>query len=246
MEGHGHIGDLPPSHARGQEMLPSMEEGVKDHELLGRNGNGEAVAIDALRVIKQTVAFNGSINLGVFGGNHLSTHAVDFHGKVAKLNIVVVPDVLHLTPVVTARQGAQYAADFVEVIETHIEVDVAKLSQIGVGIKHSQAETFEQHRLNVVLAQRGQGGSQNLFQPHLAEQIIAHGGPHHAEHGIGGTAVARHLRSHTAYQGLVAMVLCRLHHRVPIDGAVDGDRLIPQGGTKQCKILCFGLGHTPY
>ena len=197
-------------------------------------------------MIKQTVAFNGSINLGILRSNHFGTHAVDFHGEVAKLNIIVVPNVFHLAPVVTTRQSAQYATGFVEVAETHIKIDVAKLSQIGVGIKHSQTETLEQHRLNVVLAQYCQGGSQNLFQPHLAEQIVAHGGPHHAEHGIRGTIVARHLRSHTAYQGMVAMVLCRLHHRIPIDGAFDGDRLIPQGGTKQCKILGFRLGHTPY
>lgn len=149
---HGHIGNLAPPHSRGEEMVPRMEEGEKNHELARGQCDHESIKVNLLRVLGQPVTLDGGIEPRFLGVGHLGTDAMDLHRVVAELDVVMVADIALLAPVVATGQGAKDAAGIVEGIEADEKVDVAKLPEAGIGIKQGQAETLEQHRLDAVLA----------------------------------------------------------------------------------------------
>ena len=140
-----------------------MVEGEKHLELVGRNGNLEAIEVDAMRVLYQTIAFDGFINGPCLGIVNVGTEAMYLYGKVAKLDVIMMSRIHLLAPVVATRQGTQQFTGFMEVVEAHKEVDVAKLPKTRIGIEQGQAESLENHRFDAMLTQQLHRRHQNLL-----------------------------------------------------------------------------------
>ena len=60
VQGDGHVAQLSQSHARGQEMVPGVEEGEEHHEFLGGHGYFEAFPTDTPRFVGEAFLLDGS------------------------------------------------------------------------------------------------------------------------------------------------------------------------------------------
>ena len=186
----------------------------------------------------QAFTLDGGIHLALFAVGYLRTDAMHFQGVVAKLEVVVLVVVTFVAPIVGRRQALAHAlASTAEVVDAHIQVDVAKLAQVRIGIEQRQREALEHYRFHIGVAQGLHRHLQDLLQLELRHQIGAHLRLHHAKHFLRRLVATRHQRGRTAHQDVGGMVLGQPQHRLPIDFLIDGNGGSPQGSPHQGEIL---------